>query len=118
MDIVSEQEIRVKLVFGGSGCIPEEITSSLGLEPTVVHRKGEPKIVGSPPRELSTSYEETAWILDAPDDQASVEEKIEWLMSKLSNKAEAVKHITEKCSAEISVVAHSGDANPGMHLSK
>ena len=117
IDSMSKQEVKVSLVIGGSNCAPEEITASLGIEPTRIYRKGESKIVGSPPRELPMKHKESVWILDAPDNDADIERKLEWLANKLSDRAEAVKRITEKCPAEVSIVIYSGDANPGLRLS-
>jgi hypothetical protein len=75
----------------------EFISEALGVTPTAAHLKGERRSMRNP---RSALFEQSLWIYEAPlPDSAELHEHIEWILTFLEGKAEALHRIRPRIVA-------------------
>jgi hypothetical protein len=91
-------EIRVSASFRIFGVIENlsEITETLHIRPTHVHRKGDVRSARAKP------YEHDMWSLTAPlQPEEPLEKHLLWLKEKLSPHRAYIRKLTESCTVDI-----------------
>ena len=112
-----KNEVVVRLCFWDvQGSTLEEVSHLLGVEPSRVHRQGEPKHARSPVR-----WEGNDWFLDAtPEKHAPFDVQRDALLDFLEAHHAAVKDLSGRSPCEIScalfVHADNGESTPWVHL--
>lgn len=84
---------------------PEKITDLLGLEPSMIMRKGDVLEGASRPATAST------WDIHCPSDCENAQQQVNALLNILSPKAELLKPLVSKYHAELNIVSDSSVVN-------
>lgn len=81
---------RASLRISGETLRPDEIDSQLGIKPTMMHLRGEPR-----PGKTKLVWEHSLWILESqPGDDADPVEHLTWLLNRLEPKASVIKSLS------------------------
>jgi hypothetical protein len=106
-----QDDIKSDLVITDFDCIPEVITTSLGLQPVKVGVKGQIKKTDPTGRDNPSTYEESVWIFRLPiTNTLSVDEHIESAIKWLLSRTNEIKSLAREYSVELSIYGFSKDA--------
>jgi|SRR5579864_395766 len=90
---------RASLRISGEDLRPDEITRLLGIAPTRVHLRGEPRGHG---KSCESVWERSLWLLQSPlGDSRDPVEHLDWLMRVLESKRSAVKGLRGKYAMDL-----------------
>jgi hypothetical protein len=94
----------------------DEITALMGLSPTYIHVKGQPKN----PLFSGSLAKDNGWIIVSPAGKdASLDEQMSSLLDLLESKTEVLKPLCEKYYCELSCyirLKNNEEGNPYLHL--
>jgi hypothetical protein len=104
-------KIRAFIYIDGFDCLPEAITSVLGIQPTRVWFTGDK--IGKSNRARSSN----GWVLESPLlEEPNSELYIKWLVDRLPQTLDVLKLVTSKWDAQLSLVFEMVDETPPFNL--
>src|SRR5690606_2759174 len=114
-------EVSLSFCIWGFECTPEELTTRIGLEPTLIRKKNKPIRPNS-----GIIPERNGWILEAPilkqNKYATFEEQAVSLFSLLGSKRDILKPICDESYVELSIALYintdTGESTPWVHFTK
>ncbi|MEM7414562.1 MAG: DUF4279 domain-containing protein [Gemmatimonadota bacterium] len=99
----------IALIIADFICDPDEVSSSLEVEPTEVFRVG--ALIGRGPRTNRTS----AWRLSPPSELIELTAQMDWLRARLPASGSVLDSISARWEAELVVVVEvSGASGPAL----
>jgi hypothetical protein len=104
-------DLQATLTVSGFECLPEQVSSVLGVTPTDTWLEGDP--IGQGTRR----WQFRGWRLRSPlaGDEA-LSDHIAWLLQAVPGAFDRLRSVTESWELELAVTAFVYDAVPALHL--
>ena len=106
----SDRWSKAAFIVSGESFDPNEITATLGLEPTKTGRKGD---LRSLPERKIPPRRDSIWILNSPlADEKPLQDHLEWLLDQLEPKSATIEAVAAKYKA-ILMCGYSSESGQG-----